>query len=426
MLLPFDHHEGRIASSPRSSSSMVHVSEGEYRVLQITGSSIVLSRVSDNSLLAGNLDDPNFTENFHALIQEPTTTCPLCRQAVAVRRASFMAERYFRLLESSFLSRQPSAAPRSPGNAFESEIYRGVNAGYYERFFVERRLLGRGSFGTVHLCTHVIDEVSLGDFAVKKIPVGDNKDWFRKIIREVKALEALTASPFVVAYKHSWLDVHRHNEFCPYTPFLFILMTFCDKGSLDDKYNDHIRNTQSISEETIWSYLGDLISGLHHLHRAGILHMDVKLSNALLISDPSKRCGERVVLSDFGTAEIMTEIAGRSHSGFTGTVEFTAPEVLSENHEYSEFSEMWSLGIVAYALAYGQLPYTDPDPQICADKIRAHQVLKLPALPERTEELKLLILALTDKDFARRPLTGALLSHPLIRGKIAESYFSVD
>jgi serine/threonine protein kinase len=154
--------------------------------------------------------------------------------------------------------------------------------------------------------------------------------------------------------------------------------------------------------------------------------MDLKLSNTMLITDKTKKCGERAVLSDFGTAEIMTEIKGRAHSGFTGTVEFTAPEVLDENHEYSDFSEMWSLGIVAYALAYGNLPYTDSDPVVCAAKIRSHQAFKLPDFPERSEGLKLLILALTEKDVGRRPLAGALLTHPLIRAKISESYLAVD
>ncbi len=62
-----------------------------------------------------------------------------------------------------------------------------LNTGYYERFFVEERQLGSGSFGAVFLCQHKLDDVELGEYAVKKVPVGDNKDWLKKMIREVGA-----------------------------------------------------------------------------------------------------------------------------------------------------------------------------------------------------------------------------------------------
>lgn len=54
-----------------------------------------------------------------------------------------------------------------------------LNTGYYTRFFVETRELGSGSFGSVYLCRHVLDDLTLGDYAVKKVPVGDNKAWLR-------------------------------------------------------------------------------------------------------------------------------------------------------------------------------------------------------------------------------------------------------
>lgn len=73
--------------------------------------------------------------------------------------------------------------------------------GYFARFFVERRKLGVGSFGTVYLCHHVIDTVFLGEFAVKLVPVGDSREWLRGMMKEVKALERLSAHPNIVSYK---------------------------------------------------------------------------------------------------------------------------------------------------------------------------------------------------------------------------------
>jgi len=46
------------------------------------------------------------------------------------------------------------------------------NNGYYERFFIERKKLGRGFRGSVFLCHHILDQVFLGEYAVKKVAVG--------------------------------------------------------------------------------------------------------------------------------------------------------------------------------------------------------------------------------------------------------------
>merc|ERR1719482_1732428 len=108
-----------------------------------------------------------------------------------------------------------------------------LNTGYYARFFIETRELGSGSFGSVYLCRHVLDDLALGDYAVKKVPVGDNKAWLRDMIREVKTFERLH-HPNIVEYKHSWLELSRRSPFCPFVPFLFILMQYCNGGSLDE------------------------------------------------------------------------------------------------------------------------------------------------------------------------------------------------
>lgn len=87
--------------------------------------------------------------------------------------------------------------------------------------------------GSVFLCRHVLDDLTLGDYAVKKVPVGDNKAWLRDMVREVKTFERLH-HPNVVEYKHSWLELSRSSLFCPLVPFLFILMQYCNGGSLDE------------------------------------------------------------------------------------------------------------------------------------------------------------------------------------------------
>jgi hypothetical protein len=51
---------------------------------------------------------------------------------------------------------------------------RAFNQGYYHKFFDEEACLGRGAFGSVYLCHHVLGEVNLGKYAIKKVPVGND------------------------------------------------------------------------------------------------------------------------------------------------------------------------------------------------------------------------------------------------------------
>jgi serine/threonine protein kinase len=92
-----------------------------------------------------------------------------------------------------------------------------------------RRKLGRGARGVVYLCSHVLEEHTLGHYAVKKISVGDSRRSLVQTLQEIKHLEQLR-HPHIVAYHHSWLEMHSTTEFQPEIPHLFLLMSFANGG----------------------------------------------------------------------------------------------------------------------------------------------------------------------------------------------------
>jgi len=253
-----------------------------------------------------------------------------------------------------------------------------LNTGYYTRFFIETQKLGSGSWGSVFLCRHVLCDLELGDYAVKKVPVGDNKAWLRDMIREVKMFERLH-HPNIVEYKHSWLELSRSSPFCPLVPFLFILMQYCNGGSLDELIWPSgkvrkLKDPSPMSVAQIWHVLLDVLQGLQHLHQQGILHRDLKPTNILLQNPAKSGSGfPRALLSDFGTATPFGEpLAGANTSrGYTGTVEYTAPELLQGGQlEFTEKSDMWSLGIVLYAMCFSRVPWSHDDPSVLKATIR--------------------------------------------------------
>ncbi|KAJ2820039.1 putative serine/threonine-protein kinase iks1, partial [Coemansia sp. 'formosensis'] len=293
------------------------------------------------------------------------------------------------------------------------------NQGYYERFFSEQKKLGKGLRGSVFSCQHILDGVYLGHYAVKKVAVGNNHQWLKRMLREVKLLESLRHSN-VIEYKHSWLEMHRLTNFGPSVPCLFILMEYANGGNLQeyiepksfslssplmDSGDTNVTIKQRVLQmrrqsqlgkgvtmsanngvdlgvtgagrrvlniDQIWSFFSDICNGLAHLHQLQIIHRDLKHMNLLLHwKDLAHKdaSGEvpRILLTDFGECEILSHLEKRDRTGATGTLEFMPPELIEVDDagrfldSYSTKSDMWSLGMVLYYLCYSKMPYPNID-----------------------------------------------------------------
>ncbi|KAI9343122.1 kinase-like domain-containing protein, partial [Obelidium mucronatum] len=135
------------------------------------------------------------------------------------------------------------------------------NQGYYDKFFVEIKKLGRGLRGSVFLVQHVLDAVYLGDYAVKSIPIGTSHTWLVRQLQEVHLLERLM-HPNIIHYKHAWYVIENKqlSVFGPEVPCLFILMELANGGSLEDYIylqqqqdpipDDHNRDPSLSAEES--------------------------------------------------------------------------------------------------------------------------------------------------------------------------------
>ncbi|MCJ1477986.1 putative serine/threonine-protein kinase iks1 [Lambiella insularis] len=286
-------------------------------------------------------------------------------------------------LEAEFMGSSPAIPPAPHGISSTA-----FSPNYFKRFFVEERELGRGGKGVVLLVKHVLDGVSLGHFALKRIPVGDDHEWLEKVLVEVQLLQHLSHQN-LVSYRHVWLEDAKVSNFGPSVPCAFVLQQFCNKGDLlnyiyksikpkstTEQLKQRIRR-QSKNEpepprelhaarklhfDEIYSFFKDITSGLNHLHINGYIHRDLKPSNCLLHDTGNEI---RVLVSDFG--EVQAEDMARRSSGATGTVSFCAPEVLKVEHStgnYGNFtvkSDVFSLGMILYFLCFAELPYQNAD-----------------------------------------------------------------
>jgi len=147
-----------------------------------------------------------------------------------------------------------------------------------------------------------------------------------------------------------------------------------------------------------------LVGAVSYVHMQSCVHRDLKLENILFDKH------ENVKLVDFG---FTREYEGKSNylQTFCGTVCYSAPEMLKGEKYAGEKVDVWSLGIILYALLCGELPFDDDDDNVTRKKILSEE----PQFPSHLPpEAVSLIKSLLSKRPLVRPSLPDILSHPFL------------
>lgn len=147
-----------------------------------------------------------------------------------------------------------------------------------------------------------------------------------------------------------------------------------------------------------------LVGAVTYVHNQSCVHRDLKLENILLDKH------ENVKLCDFG---FTREYEGKASylQTFCGTVCYSAPEMLKGEKYAGEKVDVWSLGVILYALLCGELPFDDDDDNVTRTKILSGE----PKWPEHlTADAKSLLVLLLSKRPLLRPALTDVLTHPFL------------
>ena len=193
--------------------------------------------------------------------------------------------------------------------------------------------VGRGGSGVVYRCF----QTSLGrTVAIKVLASGLDEADRERFLREGYAMGALSGHPNIV----NILQVGVTESGRP-----FIVMPYHAQGSLAER----LRREGRIAWPEALRMGVKLCGALETAHRAGTLHRDIKPANVLFNEYREPQ------LSDFGTARIAGGY--KTVTGFfTGTLSYTAPEVLAGNPP-TVVADVYSLGATIYALIAGGPPH---------------------------------------------------------------------
>jgi hypothetical protein len=147
-----------------------------------------------------------------------------------------------------------------------------------------------------------------------------------------------------------------------------------------------------------------LAGAVAYVHSKSCVHRDLKLENILLDKH------ENVKLCDFG---FTREYEGKASylQTFCGTICYSAPEMLKGEKYAGEKVDVWSLGIILYALLAGELPYDDDDDQVTKSRILTEEPKYNDKFPD---DAKALINLLLSKRPLIRPSLDDILAHPFL------------
>lgn len=113
-------------------------------------------------------------------------------------------------------------------------------------------------------------------------------------------------------------------------------------------------------------FVKQLASALHAMHRREMVHRDLRPQNILLDGEG------HLIIIDFGSTKVagLEELAAKTlDDAFAGTMQYSAPE-LYLGYEATPVSDLYSLGVIAYQMLTGHLPY---GPRVAAATSRSAQ-----------------------------------------------------
>ncbi|MFL9657615.1 serine/threonine-protein kinase [Streptomyces sp. PB17] len=240
--------------------------------------------------------------------------------------------------------------------------------------------LGHGGMGTVWRAK---DETVDREVAVKEprvpdhLPERERANAFERMRREARAAARLD-HPAVV-------DVH---DVAVVDGQPWIVMELVRGRSLGDALQEGTLGAREAARIGL-----EVLGALEAAHAAGVLHRDVKPDNVMLGRH------DRVVLTDFGIAQIEGETSLTDTGGFVGSPEYIAPErVLGQRP--GPASDLWSLGVVLYAATEGVSPFRRSNTPATLQSV----LNATPAPPASAQgPLAEVITGLLAKDPARRP-----------------------
>ena len=254
------------------------------------------------------------------------------------------------------------------------------------KFYKYGRLLGKGAFGKVNLCLHTLTGRLVAIKSINKEKI-KNERQKKKIKQETAIMETLSKSKNIVKIFETY-ETKKH---------ICIVMEYICAGDL----LTYIKKRSKLTEPVAKFIFKQIILGIKYIHDNSIIHRDIKLDNILLDLD------NNIKICDFGVSrkinkdDIMFEQCG--------TPAYIAPEILI-NKGYEGFGvDIWSAGVVLYAMLSGTVPFKGNNLKELHNLIISGDYKEVKGISNEAEDL---IKNILEVDPNKRFKIEQILNHP--------------
>lgn len=195
--------------------------------------------------------------------------------------------------------------------------------------------LGTGTFGKVKIGEHQLTKHKVAVKILNRQKIR-SLDVVGKIRREIQNLKLFRHPHIIKLYQ----VISTPTD-------IFMIMEYVSGGELFD----YIVKNGKLQEHEARRFFQQIISGVDYCHRHMIVHRDLKPENLLLDHN------RHVKIADFGLSNMMLD--GEFLRTSCGSPNYAAPEVISGKLYAGPEVDIWSCGVILYALLCGTLPFDD-------------------------------------------------------------------
>ena len=197
--------------------------------------------------------------------------------------------------------------------------------------------IGQGTFGKVRVGVEMLTGEKVAVKILKKEKISEAED-LERVAREISILKVLRHPHIVQLYE----IIETSKE-------LYLIMEYASEGELFD----YIISRQRVKEAEACLLFQQIIAGVEYMNKLSVAHRDLKPENLLLDQ------GNVLKIVDFGLSNSFK--TGEGLRTACGSPCYAAPEML-QGMEYSGLAvDIWSCGVVLYAMLCGFLPFDDPN-----------------------------------------------------------------
>ncbi|KAF9100898.1 hypothetical protein BGX29_006154 [Mortierella sp. GBA35] len=251
------------------------------------------------------------------------------------------------------------------------------------------KTLGKGSSGCVKLARHRKTNEKVAVKIISKASLANKAAVHRGIEREIAIMKLINHPHVIRLY-----DVYETEK------ELFLVMEFVAGGELFE----YLVNKGRLDEGEALRFFQQIIVGLAFCHKRKICHRDLKPEN-LLLDDRMN-----VKIADFGMASLQK--AGRLLETSCGSPHYASPEVVTGLKYDGSSSDIWSCGIILYALLTGHLPFDDENIRQLLSKVKAGKFYMPTDISPGARDLISRMLTINPK---RRITMQGVMMHPWFR-----------